>query len=54
VAEGSEKREEYGYWEARLKDGFHFEPVRKLAKARLDNARQASKLLADELGGDVP
>ena len=29
VAEGNEKREQYGYWEARLKDGFHFEPVRK-------------------------
>jgi hypothetical protein len=54
LAEGSEKREEYGYWDARLKDGFHFEPVRKLAKQRLENARAASKLLADELGGDVP
>ena len=54
VAEGSEKREEYGYWEARLKDGFHFEPVRKIARQRLENARAASKLLADELGADVP
>src|SRR5207248_2560688 len=24
VADGCEKREQYGYWEARLKDGFHF------------------------------
>ena len=54
VAEGNEKREEYGYWEARLKDGFHFEPVRKLARKRLENAREAARLLADELGGDVP
>lgn len=54
VTEGSDKREQYGYWEARLKDGFHFEPVRKLAKQRLDSARQAAKLLADELGGEVP
>src|SRR3954447_3271070 len=28
VADGLEKREQYGYWEARLNDGFHFEPVR--------------------------
>jgi hypothetical protein len=54
VSQGSAKREEYGYWEARLKDGFHFEPVRKLARQRLANARAAAKLLADELGGDVP
>jgi hypothetical protein len=54
VAEGSDKREQYGYWEARLKDGFHFEPVRKLARQRLDDARKVAKLLADELRGDVP
>src|SRR5205814_2697008 len=29
MADGCEKREQYGYWEARLKDGFHFEPVRQ-------------------------
>ena len=33
VAEGNDKREQYGYWDARLKDGFHFEPVRKLAQS---------------------
>jgi hypothetical protein len=54
VAEGNDKREQYGYWEARLKDGFHFEPVRKLARKRLENARAVAKLLSDELGGDVP
>lgn len=54
LAEGNDKREQYGYWEARLKDGFHFEPVRKLARQRLQNARDAAKLLADELGSDVP
>ena len=54
VNEGNTKREEYGYWEARLKDGFHFEPVRKLARKRLENAREAARLLAEELGGDVP
>jgi hypothetical protein len=54
VLEANEKREEYGYWEARLKDGFHFEPVRQLARRRLDRARQVHKLLSDELTGDVP
>jgi hypothetical protein len=39
LAEGSEKREQYGYWEARLKDGFHFEPVRQIARRRLARAR---------------
>jgi hypothetical protein len=53
VAEGNDKRDQYGYWEARLKD-IHFEPVRKLARERLNDARQVAKLLADELGGDVP
>jgi hypothetical protein len=54
LAEGNDKREQYGYWDARLKDGFHFEPVRKLARQRLENARRAAKLLQDELGGDIP
>ena len=54
LAEGCEARELYGYWDARLKDGFHFEPVRKLASQRLENARKVAKLLADELGGDIP
>ena len=54
VLEAAEKREEYGYWEARLKDGFHFEPVRQLARKRLERARQVHKLLSEELSGDVP
>lgn len=48
LIDGAEKRELYGYWDARLKDGFHFEPVRRIAKARLENARLATKLLAQE------
>jgi len=51
-AEGLEKREQYGYWEARLKDGFHFEPVRQLARRRLDNARHVAILLRAELRED--
>jgi hypothetical protein len=52
VAEGAEKREQYGFWDARLKDGFHFEPVRQMAIRRLANARAAAKLIADELADD--
>jgi hypothetical protein len=50
----AEKREQYGYWSARLKDGFHFEPIRALARRRLETARQVVKMLADELAQDHP
>jgi hypothetical protein len=50
----AEKREEYGYWSARLKDGFHFEPIRAIARRRLETARQVVKMLADELAQDHP
>ena len=52
LAEGTEKREQYGYWEARLKDGFHFEAVRQIATRRLDHARQAAQMLLAELKED--
>jgi hypothetical protein len=52
LIEGIEKREQYGYWNARLKDGFHFEPVRKLARKRLEHIRQIARLLAGEMGED--
>lgn len=52
LAEGSEKREQYGYWEARLKDGFHFEPIRQIARRRLAKARQMAGVLAEELKED--
>ena len=32
VAEGLDKREEYGYWDARIRDGFHFAAVRRIAE----------------------
>jgi hypothetical protein len=54
LAAGAEKREQYGYWEARLKDGFHFEPIRQIARQRLVHARQVAKLLAEELKEDQP
>jgi hypothetical protein len=52
VLDGLEKREQYGYWDARLKDGFHFEPVRKIARERLEHTRRAAALLRSELGED--
>ena len=54
VADGAEKREQYGYWEARLKDGFHFEPVRQMAKRRVEHAREVARLLLEELKEDHP
>jgi hypothetical protein len=54
LAEGCEARELYGYWEARLKDGFHFEPVRQIAVRRLENTRAVCALLSAELREDGP
>ncbi len=50
----ADKREQYGYWEARIKDGFHFEPVRAIAIKRLATSRRVAKMLADELKEDQP
>lgn len=52
LADGMEKREQYGYWEARLKDGFHYEAVRQIARRRLESARQAVSVLLTELRED--
>jgi hypothetical protein len=52
VGDGCEKREQYGYWEARLKDGFHFEATRAIARKRLENARKMAALLLGELRED--
>ncbi len=52
VEEGFEKRQQYGYWEVRLKDGFHFEPVRELARQRLESAKRVVELLRAELKED--
>src|SRR5947207_14882543 len=52
VADGFGKRQQYGYWEARLKDGFHYEPVRKVARERLKYASQVVDLLLGELKED--
>jgi hypothetical protein len=52
LAEGCEARELYGYWEARLKDGFHFEAVRQIALQRLEHARAICALISTELRED--
>jgi hypothetical protein len=54
LSAGLARREAYGYWDARLKDGFHFEAVRKIARRRLEHARQAAVWLAEELSEDQP
>jgi hypothetical protein len=52
IALAWDKTEQYGYWEARLKDGFHFEPVSVIARRRLDQARQFVARLNAELSED--
>lgn len=54
VAENWEKRQQYGYWQAHLKEGFyfHFEPVRQIARQRLESACVAAGLLLTELKED--
>jgi hypothetical protein len=52
LADGFHKRRQYGYWEARLKDGFHFEPIRQIARQHLQHAQQAVDLLLAELRED--
>jgi hypothetical protein len=52
LADGLEKREQYGYWDARLKEGFHFEPVRQIARRRLEHTRRAMSLLLEEMKED--
>ena len=54
LAEGCEARELYNYWDARLKDGFHFEAVRQIAIRRLENTRSVCSLIAAELREDMP
>lgn len=52
LADGLSKREQYGYWDARLRDGFHFGPVRKMAEARLEHIRKFAQLLSTEITED--
>jgi hypothetical protein len=54
LLEAYEKRDQYGYWDARLKEGFHFDAVRTIARRRLDRAREMLAQLASELTEDRP
>lgn len=52
IVEGQRKRDAYGYWDARLRDGFHFAPVRDIAQRRLEEARSVLRMLEAELHED--
>jgi hypothetical protein len=54
LADGLEKRDLYGYWDARLNEGFHFDAVREMARDRLAHARHIAKMLRQELDEDPP
>ncbi|HUB26793.1 MAG TPA: hypothetical protein VL992_15315, partial [Tepidisphaeraceae bacterium] len=54
VAAACDKREQYGYWEARLKDGFHYDAVREIARRRLAESRKVAHFLDRELDEDRP
>ena len=48
-----QKRDQYGYWDARLNEGFHYPPVRDLARSRVSRARTLVESLAHELHEDA-
>jgi len=43
-----QQREQYGYWEARLREAFNLETARRLAERRLEAARRFKEQLAVE------
>jgi hypothetical protein len=49
LLESFKRQEQYGYWEARLKEDFHFEPVRRLAAQRLAHLRKVTAMLKEEM-----
>jgi len=50
-----ERREQYGYWEARVRDVFNLATARRLAEARLAGARAFMQQLGHERGAtDLP
>ncbi len=54
LSRGFAKRQDYKYWQVRLKDGFHYPLVRRIARRRLDHARRLFETLDEELGEDMP
>src|SRR5690606_29720222 len=53
LAEGRDKRTAYGYWDARINDGFHFPQVRNIARRRLANAKRVVDMLDEERREDA-
>ena len=51
VLEGWDRKIEYRYWEARLKEGFHFASVRQIAKRRFTAMEQCIQQLRSEYHG---
>lgn len=49
LIESIEKQRQYGYLEARLKDGFHFEASRQIARRRLETAQPVIEALLREI-----
>jgi len=49
VVASIDKRVQYGYWSARVKEGFQFEPIQQLARRRLENAHKAAEMLKGEI-----
>lgn len=48
------RKKEYGYWQARLKEGFRFESVRKIAGQRLSKAESfMEQLKVESVGQDL-
>jgi hypothetical protein len=50
VVDAFEQRERYGYFDARLRDGFHFDASRQMAQLRLVAARQLVTAIKQEMG----
>ncbi|HOK65443.1 MAG TPA: hypothetical protein PK054_05155 [Anaerohalosphaeraceae bacterium] len=54
LLEGWDRRIEYRYWEARLKEGFHYQTVRQIAQGRFAAMEQYIRQLRKEyLGQDL-
>lgn len=48
------RRKEYRFWEARLRDSFHFDSVREVARARLAQLDEVMQMLEEQHGaGDL-
>ncbi len=47
-----QRREQYGYWEARIRDAFRLETLRRLAQGRLAAAQAFMQQLARERQAD--